>query len=864
MNWPHKKNWDELMKTVPPYVSRSKAHARNKQQHGQGAPPTPVPSLDDVQPFMSVPDFVEKLGSELEALLTSQHIRNPCPYPGNIRVLPSYRAEPIDSAYSKGLTDLAKHAIAQAWKYDPLRCSVKDAIKLAQDRTGKLHHGLVKEEYNWTTGQETQTVKNVRGSAQVDVWQARKTHQWTKKVDKDDKVHNVEGIDLDRELDHFYGSNGTDLRPIDDESDEGFSEPSSITTTVVSLPDKSLMEAGITPGGIFQDSGISMDEGYAAYSLAHSLPSTAKETTGKIPSDWPRFNADVAPLRTPKENGPRLGLIGDQKQYKWPGRRQGPYDLDGLRSPDKNETADGPISGPTHGDPPPAEVNESVPLAQKASEPVREIVNNERSRIVPQSFGQEQTSLHHGNNGSSFTIKDVEHSQASVGAAYSASEERLRYSRGSIGGEADNGSSVIASHVIFDGPQTDNYASTHVHHSVSKTPFSTPVNQRTSLIQQVQVDNAATPETINIHLTPTYDVKDDASDGSLEARIPHSPTTDTQKGQSALGRYVEETKSHPIPAHQTSSTVSTEDSESEDPLILSQTTPSQPKNRAVFNKDVELHQKKNHPLLTLSPRKEAQGSQSPSKQALIPMTPPHAKNPASFRPITPFQLRTPAHADFASPATPTPAPKGSKAKGKSVIDIFKSPQLGTRSPERANPNSNSNSQILVAPIAPTAGASDPHRGSPFGGSQGLLFQKTKTNERSTKNVLNSLKLSPARGGSGSGGALSYDGLHNDDDGDDYEDELAGGNDFETYKPSPMRSSAVNAVPRKGGGGGENGAQAVVTVPRVRSRDDDDDGNKNEGVQQQGGELRRSKRPRRSVRSADVVGSSSSSSFLGKR
>lgn len=830
------------MRTVRPYVLRSKAHAKNKQQRGQVVPPTPVPNLDDVQPFMSVPDFVEKLGSELETLLTPQHIRDPCPNPGNIRVLPSYQAEPTDSAYLRNLTDLVKHAIAHAWKYDPLRCSVRDAIKLTQDRAGKPHHGLVKEEYNWATGRNFTTVKNARGAARVDVRQVRKTHQWRKNKDKDRKFHSVDSTDLDRELDRFYGPDGTDLRPIDDESDEGFSEPNPITTTVVSLPDKSLMEAGVTPAGIFQDSGISMDEGYAEYSSAHSLPSTARETTGKVPSNWPRFNADVAPLRTPKKNGPWLGLVGDQKQCKWPGRRQGPYDLDGLRSPDRNETADGPISGHTHGDPPPAEVplsNESVPRAQSASQ---ESVNNEPSEVVPQSFGPEQISLLHGNNENSISTKDVEQSRASVGAAYSASEERPQYSRGSIERRVDNGPSVLASHVVSDGPRTEDYASTHVPHSVSQTSFSTPVNQRTSRNQQVPVNNAATPETINIHLTPKYNIDENASDGSLEVQIPNSPTTDTQKGQSALGRYVQETKSHPIPAHGNSSTVSIDGSESEDPLTLTQTRPSQPEGRAGFSKDVELHQKKSDTVFTLSPRKASQNTPSPSKRAPIPITPPYVKDPASFCPITPFQLRTPAHTDFRNPGTPTPAPKASKAKGKSVTDIFKSPKLGSRSPERASPTSNP--KIVVAPTTPTAGATDPHRGT-----QGLLFQKTKTNERGTKNVLNSLKLSPERG---RGGASAYEeGL------DDFADELAGGNDSQAYRPSPMRS-AVDHVPSGRG----NAAQAVVVVPRVRFRDDDDDDeNEDENERVQGGDVRRSKRPRHSLRSADVA---SSSSPLGKR
>ena len=816
------------METVHPYVLPSKAHAKNKQQRYQVAPPTPVPNLDDVQPFMSVPDFV---GSELEALLTSQHIQNPYPYPGNMNVLPSYGAEHPGSAYSRNLREHVKHALTHAWKYDPIRCSVKRAFALAQGRAGKPHHGLIKKEYNWATRGKLEIVKKTRSASQVDVEQARKSYLWTKDIDEVDEISSFSGTDLEGELDEFYGPDGTDLRPIDVDSDEGFSEPDPITTTVFSLPDKSLMEEGITPGGIFQDSGISMDEGYAEYSLAHSLPNTAKETTGKVPSDWLSFSARVAPLRTPKKNGPWLGLVGDQKQCEWPGRRQGPYDLDGLRSPDAKQLANCPTSITSNQNHLPAEATISKASVQRTgeiSEPVQKKVNSERSEVAPQSSGQERTSLLHGNDGNPITIKEVEHSRVSVGAAQSASEERPQFSRGSIEKRTDNRPSIPAPHMVLEGPQTDNNASTHARHSISKTSFTTPVIQRISRIQQVQVDTPATPETINIHLTPKYDSDmdaDDVSDGSLEVRIPNSPTRDTQKGQSALGRYVQETKSLPILAHQNSSTMSIDGSESEeDPLTLTQSRPSQPEGHAGFSKGVELYQKESDAVFTLSPRKASQDTPSPSKRAPIPLTPAFVKGSASFCPITPFQFRTPANAGFDSPGTPTPAPKTSKGKGNSVMSVFRSPKLGSRSPERASPNPK---VVAVAPTTPAPGAP---------GSQGLLFQKARKNERGTKNVLNSLKLSPERGS----GAAEYDNLN------DYEDELAGGSGTDVFKgakrvrgtPSSMRSG-VNFAPYAG----RKVAQTVV-VPRVRSRDDENEGMQVHDVQK--------KKPRRSMRGADVM------------
>ena len=498
---------------------------KNKQHRNQLAGPTPVPNLDDVQPFMSVPDFVD----------------------GNIDVLPSYRSEPPDSAHSKLLREHARHALAHAWKYNPFSCSVKGASQLPQDLAGKPNHGLTREEFNWATGRKSGTVKMVRSAARVDIEQARQVYKWVKNMNEHDDVNSLDGSDLDQELNEFYGPDGTDLRPIDDYSDEGFFEPNPLSITIVSLPEKSLIEEGVTPGGIFQDSGISMDEGYAEYSQAHSLPNTAKEITGNVPGDWPRFNADVAPLRTPKKRGRWLGLVGDQKQCEWPGRCQGPYDLDGLLSHDTNQIVDGPSSDTTHTQSLPAEIiipNESMQCVQEVSEPLRVEVNSELTKDAPQSSGREQPPLPLGNNKNPIITQEVENNEVSVRAAHSTSEERPHCLDGSVENGGDSGPSVSAPHVISEGLQIDSNANPNTR----RTRFTTPVKQRAGQIQQIRIDTPATPETVNIHLTPEHKHDVDAVGGSnrsLERRVPDSPTMETQKGQSALGRYVQEQKRHP-------------------------------------------------------------------------------------------------------------------------------------------------------------------------------------------------------------------------------------------------------------------------------------------------------------------------------
>ena len=845
------------MKIVNPYNLLLNFPQKNRKKRAQVVRPTPVPNLDDVQPFMSRPDFVDKLGSELDALLASQHIQNPYPYPGNIDVIPSYSAEPPESAYSRNLRELIKHALAHYWKYDPFTCSVKGSLKFAQDLGGRPNHGLTKEEYNWVTGGKLRIVKRARCAARLDVEQARKTHQWMKNLDDDDEARSICGTNFDRDLDEFYGPDGTDLRPIDDDLDEGFSEPLRITTTIISLPNKSPMEEGATPGGIFHDSGISMDEGYAQYSLAHSVPSTANDITGKVPSDWPTFNADVASFRVPKEKGHWLGLAGDQEQCGWTGRRQGPHELHGSRSHEANQMVDGRSSDTSHKGTLPVEVTlpaEIVQRAQEVGKPAQEKVNSESSEAAHHTLDQEQPSHSHGKEENPTAVEELEINEASIGAAHSASEEQPQYSHGSYEKGDDDGLSVPVLHVIREGLQVDNDANSDAHHSIPNSSFTTPVNQCLRQVQQVQMDIPATPETINVHLTPActgHMDANDADDGGLEAWVPNSPTTDTQKGQSALGRYVQETKSHQDLTRHDGSTMSIDGSESDDfSLSPRQKSPSHPKGHAGFSRAVKLHQKQTDAKFTLNPPpKTSQNILSPSKTIPVLATPTNGNDSASFRPITPFQLGTRVHPNFDSPGTPTPAPKlskadgksggntlspkASKAKGKSVMNVFKSPKLGSRSPERARPSS----VIAVAPTTSPAGAIHAHRGRLFGG-QGLLFQSARKNERNTKNVLNSLNLSSER----RSGGFEHESL------DDYADELAGGNAVDVSKgpkgpqgtPSKMRPGTASL-----GALGRTKAAAPAVVPRVRSRDEDE-GTRVESVHNQ---EPRKKKPRRSAGTA---------------
>lgn len=875
--------YDELIETVNSHEQPLKTESKNKEQGDWAGQPTPVSNRDDVQPLIPEPNSVENLNSELELLLESQHIQNPYPYPGNIDLLLSYSSEPPDSALSINLRAQVKHALANLWKHDPIGCSVKAASQAARDLAADPSYGFTKEEFKWAIEGRFPTVKAARIAAEIDFEQARKNIESIKNLDVDGEIDSTH---INQELDDFYGSDGIDLRPVDNDSDdEGFHEPGANATTTVSLPGKSHMEPGVTPGGIFQDSGIAMDEGYAQYAVANSLPNTAKASTGMGPSDCPTFDAEIAPLRPPKRKGPWLRLVGDQKAFDWPGRRQGPYDLVGLRDhveildkpmpsiSDPQDTAgsstpqpvprktsvgqnveaigaqltaalavsevrdaekvvDAPIVDTTYKTPLPRVTRsiESVERAQEASAPVERKVDDKPSEATPQFLGQGQPHPIHGKDKSGKNIEirenfhDIPTSSRETGNNKSSevvpqlvSEKRRQHLHNSNESARNDGPSTFTPDEIRAIPQSNIDTDAYPRRNIPTTAFSTPVNQRIKPTQQVQVDTPVTPATVNIKLTPEHNGDmdaDNASNGSLEVRLPDSPTAKTQKGQSALGHYVQETASHPNLARKTSSTVSLDGSESEEvSLIPTPERPSQPEGHAGFSKAVEFHQKGSDAVFTLGTPKASQKTPSPSKTAPIPTTPASGNDSASFRPTTPFQLGTPAHLHIDSPGTPTPAPK---AYGKSVKSIFGSPKLGSRSPERAGPSS----EIVVAPTTPVAGAA---------GGQGLLFQKVKANEKDTKNVLNSLKLSSERGNESS----------LPEDLDDYEDELAGEKNVGVYKGG-RRVQEARGIMRSGvdlgATGGSRVAQAVL-VPSVRSRDE------SEGMQS---EEPRKKKPRTSV------------------
>lgn len=210
----------------------------------------PEPPLDDsetssLQSFkwskaLREAKYEPRLSSREGGIFAGSRIKNPHPYPDDTALLLSYGSEPAGSADSIKLRHQVRHALGNAWKYDPIRCSVKAAFHAARDLAATPKHGLTKEEYTWVTGGKLRTVKKPRVLAPADIELARKGYEWLRSSDEDEEIFQFGRTIIDQELDEFYGPDRTDLRPIhDDSDDEGFHEQNAITTTEVSLPDKS-------------------------------------------------------------------------------------------------------------------------------------------------------------------------------------------------------------------------------------------------------------------------------------------------------------------------------------------------------------------------------------------------------------------------------------------------------------------------------------------------------------------------------------------------------------------------------------------------------------------------------------------------
>lgn len=680
--------------------------------------PVPVPSLNDVQPFLPEPDFVaeDPCGLAPHFVQDAKH--------GTLRLLSgSYNLESSQSPYCTNLKAQVQRALSSTWSFDPVQYSVEAARNAYRDYPDNPGHSFTTQELYWITSLKLTSVKEAQAQAEVDLKTASEHLQWLKDLEYDDQILNIDNT-LDQECKEFYHAVDISSCSIECAGDEGFWEPS-INTTWVSLPDKHCAQDASAKTGIFQDSGICMDTGYAQAALPDTPLHVAFEITEPAsknqvqepPSSVPTFYARVAPLRTPKASGPWLGLVGDQKQGGWATRKEAPYDFSSFCSTGGDDLESSDVM----------ELNTEPCVVNESKSPhlaVDDTGGPGNIRIMPEKVTT-QAKFQDQNKDSRVAFTSGNCPRAAQGPILTHASSDLFSDFVNFDGGGDN--NLRDTLAITNVAQTAK-ATTHTAVSliVPTAVLTTPVNNR---VRNLRV---AIPVSPTLNLTPEYDSDSDRA-GEANEHSNHnrdvgasSPSNETQRGQGALSRYVEETHATPSMTRQSSSiTISNNGSDAHNSItgalqgrsLLGQyvqnivSLPISPSNTH-NNKnqkpsadslsdpeDMALTPVQDYFPPLQQPTEANKATYSTDPPTIPPTTPRNAQTPSTFRPQTPFQLGSPARF-ISSPATPTPGPGRSeprsppkkttrgtifpkdKRKANSVKSVFSSPKLGSRSPEK--------------------------------------------------------------------------------------------------------------------------------------------------------------------------------------
>ena len=250
-----------------------------------------VPDLDNVQPFYSDPILADDIGNsenrgnQPEETLTTHRQPMPCLYGNRTSI-----AEMI-------INNRVKRALATAWAFDPRACSTTAAQKQVTVR----HHGLTEEEYTWTRGNRSSLVAEATKERRNEGDLAKQCLDWEKNWVAHEPYPSFGAINLDRELDAFYGTEGTTQGattdqfitqddPLATDNDQMITssknvDRDSMSTTWVTLPQSDRIIAGPLTSCTFQDSAIHMEDHFAEEANKGSPPDSACQIPTKPVSD---------------------------------------------------------------------------------------------------------------------------------------------------------------------------------------------------------------------------------------------------------------------------------------------------------------------------------------------------------------------------------------------------------------------------------------------------------------------------------------------------------------------------------------------------------------------------------------------------
>lgn len=311
-----------------------------------------VPDLDNVQPFFSDPVLADNVGNaeyrgaQSEGSLT-QHNQAISYLYGDQRSIP----EMI-------INEKVKRALATSWTFDPRACSTGPA----QQYASVPHHGLTDDEYTWIKGNKFSLVADAIKERQNEVDLAKQSLDWDKHWVTYEPYPSFDDIDLDQELDAFYGTGEaancatTDNMTINHEqlaTNQENAGRDSMSTTWVTLPQSNRMSAGSPTSCTFYDSAIHMEDHFAQAANKESPPQSAcKIPTGQASISYDESSGNY--LGDSVENS--LALFEASKQAASGSELDVPYNFSGFVS-SESDLSEREISRSTSGD---VEMNEDA------------------------------------------------------------------------------------------------------------------------------------------------------------------------------------------------------------------------------------------------------------------------------------------------------------------------------------------------------------------------------------------------------------------------------------------------------------------------------------------------------------------------
>lgn len=692
---------------------------RLQQPPGARKEPIAVSNLDKVQDLMPDPEYVMKDFHGPETQLRQDENLAPSELPPA-----NCSFEPSSSKHSIDLRARVEHALRDAWNFDPVACSTSAA---RQNNHGGLL-GFTPEEYRYLIRLKFPRAHAEKNESQTSIEEAKEKHSWQISPPEDGELMNLDDKMIHQQIDNFYGPSPEDVEMKVTESqqaDERFNEGSTIATTWLSLPERGIVlnppSSSRCDALPFIDSGIYMDGNYEETPKPDNSPNNVTLPFEFDPENESEHDLPIHPtinvnLGIPRERSAKSGLrlFGDSNEIAWDERQEAPYDLASFVS-----SGNSPIGRSDRAEPDlghwerAQEVFDSprAPVAfmsdfQDITERIQETFDGPRAPVAFMSEFQHPTSISVPPQ-PSILIQNPGKTPDAAQAHSSTGQSPIHLgvgskpypSRSMVLPELQHtpNQGIFGSMATLNSPRIINIGSS------VKSLTDTLSRPKSTRIGSMRCDSLATPPVANGTLQ--HNSKCDDVPGDC---VSSSPTNTATGRQTVTDRDLSVNCSHP--GSQSGSNIDLDGLNADSPAASTE-TPATPQLEEVSlipspiltnNADIEINNKDS--FSTLIPTQKQQPlSTIPSS----PSTPQPSTPKTNTVKTTPFQATTPYYIPAPSSSTnsPTPAPRARKTPTKqplphsfptspkkhlhnSVKNVFRSPKLTTRDPDREKSHRN--------------------------------------------------------------------------------------------------------------------------------------------------------------------------------